>query len=49
VLEFQPYSPAGVVDDAPAFGQVFRILYTLKFWLEWGPETIAVLHCNTGV
>ena len=49
VLEFLPYCPAGVVDDAPAFGQVFRIMYALKFWMEWGPETVAVLHCNNGI
>jgi hypothetical protein len=49
VLEHQPYSPLGIVDDAPAVAQCFRILYSLLFWLEWGPETVAVLHCNSGV
>lgn len=30
-------------------GQVFRICYTLQFWLSWDAATVAVLHCNTGV
>lgn len=24
-------------------------LSRVQFWLEWGPETIAVLHCNNGI
>lgn len=49
VVEFQPFSRSDVVDDTPAMGQIFRICYSLKFWFDWGPETAAVLHCNTGV
>lgn len=26
-----------------------RVCACVQFWLEWGPETVAVLHCNTSV
>jgi hypothetical protein len=47
--EYQPYSRVDITDETPAMGQVFRILYTMKFWLEWDASTVLVLHCNTGV
>ena len=49
VLDFQPFSPPWIVDDAPAFSQTWRIIYSLHFWLAWGSDNVAVLHCNTGV
>lgn len=39
VQEFQPFSRVDMTDETPAIGQVFRILYTLKFFLEWDPAT----------
>lgn len=49
VVEFAPFTRPDLVDDTPAIGEVFRACYCLKFFLEWGPETVLVVHCNNGV
>jgi hypothetical protein len=49
VVEFQPYSRTDITDDTPGLGEVFRACYCLRFFLEWGPETVVAAHCNNGV
>jgi hypothetical protein len=49
VVEFTPYSRQDVTDEIPAIGQIYRFCYAMSFWMAWGPETVAVIHCNDGI
>ncbi len=49
VVEFQPYSRVDIIDETPSLGQLFRVIYALKFFAAWDPATLLVLHCNTGI
>jgi hypothetical protein len=49
VVEFAPYSRHDVVDETPAIGEVFRVIYALKFLLHTEPATLLALHCNSGI
>jgi hypothetical protein len=49
IVEFHPHSRADLTDDTPGLGEVFRACYCLRFALEWRPDLVAVMHCNSGV
>lgn len=49
VLEYSPlFDPQGAAKDLPSINQVYEICYTLKFWLEWQSNHVAVFYDSQG-
>lgn len=50
VLEFPPYfdDTHNQKEDVPAVQQLYSLIYTLKFWLDWDSDHVAVLTCSSG-